>query len=48
LVNVRSAAFGNAVVAGSIRDSGRFQLLYVFQNALPRPSVNRVWLPAAS
>ena len=35
-------------VAGWIRDSVRFHELYVVRNRLPRPSVYRVRLPAAS
>ena len=48
VVKVRSAGFGWAWVAGSIFDSGRFHVLYVVRNELPRPSVNRVRFPAAS
>ena len=35
-------------VDGSIVLSGRFHDAYVVQVALPRPSVRRVWFPAAS
>ena len=47
-MNVRSARFGYAAVAGSMVFSGRFHELYVVMNGLDRPSVNRVRLPAAS
>lgn len=47
-MNVEFAAEEYAEVAGSTRDSGRFQELYVVHQLLPFPSVDKVRLPAPS